>query len=86
MSLKDKIGGNVDQINEPKKDIKEDTESLKFFISIKQEEKDKQVSFPINTLKSKRDALDKIAKRTKRSRNELLNMVIDIFLENHEIE
>jgi hypothetical protein len=67
------------------KDI-EQASSIKFKIAKKKEDKEGKVNFPFYTDKSKQKELDKIAKKTGYSRNELINIMIDFCIKNIEFE
>lgn len=96
MNLKDKIQSNIKKENvipisdtnikdEVEISIKE-TDIKKFKIGKKQEDKEDKAVFPLNTTNTKKKELDKICKKTKYSRNELINLMIDFCLENIEFE
>ncbi len=91
MDFKKSIKGNLNT-NDGDKKMKDnttnDTEQVvsKFVIGKKREVKDKKVSFPIYMMESKKDKIDKIAKKTNYNRNELINMMIDFCIENIEFK
>lgn len=96
MNLKDKIQSNVKKENvipisdtnikdEVEISIKE-TDVKKFRIGKKQEDKEDKAVFPLNTTNLKKKELDRICRKTKYSRNELINMMIDFCLDNIEFE
>lgn len=91
MDLKNKIKNNLKDKNvEPISDtnVKEEVQEVnkKFKIGKKQEDKEEKASFPFYTTNTKKKELDKICKKTKYSRNELINLMIDHCLENIEFE
>lgn len=55
-----------------------------FKIGKKQEDKSDKVQFPLYTVKPTVKELDRIAKKTGYSRNELINMMIDFCIKNIE--
>ena len=64
--------------------IKENTINPNGFVIKKSTQKKEKTNFLVTTEKIKLNNLDKIAKKNKISRNELINQFIDYILENDE--
>lgn len=84
INLKDNIKNNIKKENEisiSNTDIKEE-KTVVFEIGKKKDDKSEKKSFPLYVDAKKQKELDKVAKKTGYSRNELINMMIDFCLEN----
>lgn len=71
-----------------KEEVKEKTneEEPVFTISVKKEEKPNRKTFNVYMEADMVKEVDTIAKRTKRNRNEIINMMVEFCLENLEIK
>lgn len=80
--LKDLLGANIKEpkVLEDYKDVSSEDSLDRFKNKSKKPEKK---SFPIYMEKEKVDKLDKICKKVGQSRNVLINMILDEFLEKH---
>lgn len=84
MSLKDKLQANVNV--EVKEEKKTNNTDLVFKISKKIEDKTNKKTFNLTLDNELTLELDKIAKKTKRSRNEVINLMLEWCVGNVEIE
>lgn len=80
--LKDLLGANIKdpKVVEDKNEVSSTGSLDRFKNKTKKPEKK---SFPIYMEKEKVDKLDKICKKVGQSRNVLINMILDEFLEEH---
>lgn len=88
MGFKDAIQGNVEPEKEPKKEVKEEVnvEEPVFTLSVKKTEKPNTKTFNVYMENDMVKQLDKLTTKTKRSRNEIINIMVSWCLDNMKIE
>lgn len=87
MDFEEALGNVNEEVKEEfKEEVNVKNEEPVFTISVKQEEKPNQKTFNVYMDNDLVKELDKIAKKTKRSRNEVVNMMCEWCLKNIDIK